>query len=47
MIPKLRPRTKHINIKHHHFKSEIGKIIKLKKVSNKNQLADIGTKPPP
>ena len=45
--PKLRPRTKHINIKYHHFKSEVGKTIEIKKIESCNQLADIGTKPLP
>jgi len=44
--PKMRPRTKHINIKYHHFRSyvESGQI-SLQKVSTENQLADIFTKP--
>ena len=43
--PKLKPRTKHINIKYHHFKSEVGKTITFKTIASKDQLADIGTKP--
>ena len=43
--PKLRPRTKHINIKYHHFRSMIGKDVTIEKVDTEDQLADIGTKP--
>ena len=44
--PKLRPRTKHINIKYHHFRDAVGKgDIKIEKIDTKDQLADIGTKP--
>ena len=44
--PRMRPRTKHINIKYHHFRDyvEQGKI-KIEKVDTKEQLADLGTKP--
>jgi hypothetical protein len=44
--PKMRPRTKHINIKYHHFRSYVdAKIITLQKVTTDMQLADIFTKP--
>ena len=43
--PQMRPRTKHINIKYHHFRSMIGKEVTIEKVATKDQLADIGTKP--
>ena len=44
--PKLRPRTRHINIKYHHFRSKVEKgNIAIKKVSTQEQLADILTKP--
>ena len=43
--PKLRPRTKHINLKYHHFRSMVGKELTIEKVATENQLADIGTKP--
>ena len=43
--PKLKPRTKHIHIKYHHFKSEVGKSIHIEKIGTEKQLADIGTKP--
>ena len=44
--PKLRPRTKFINCKYHHFRSfvESGKI-KLYSVRTEEQLADLFTKP--
>ena len=44
--PKLRPRTKHINIKYHHFREHVsqGKI-RIEKIDTKDQLADLGTKP--
>jgi hypothetical protein len=43
--PKMRPRTKHINIKYHHFREFVrnGKIA-LQHVDTKQQLADIFTK---
>jgi hypothetical protein len=47
-LPKMRPRTKHINTKMHHFREHIlykqGKIT-AHHVPSKSQLADIGTKP--
>ncbi len=44
--PKMRPRSKHINIKYHHFRSYVDSgSITLHKVSTENQLADIFTKP--
>ena len=43
--PQMRPRTKHINIKYHHFCSMIGKEVTIEKVATKDQLVDIGTKP--
>ena len=43
--PQMKPRTNHINIKYHHFRSMIGKEVTLEKVATENQLADIGTKP--
>ena len=46
--PKLRPRTKHINIKYHHFRDHVrsGKI-KIYPVKSEDQLADVLTKPLP
>ena len=46
--PKMRPRTKHINIKYHHFREFVRRgLITLQPVSTANQLADIFTKPLP
>jgi len=48
---KFTPRTKHIAIKYHHFRSRVNTSfnksgdIKLKYISTKKQLADIFTKP--
>jgi len=43
---KMRPRTKHINIKYHHLRHHVDSgSITLHKVSTENQLADIFTKP--
>ena len=45
---KTRPRTKHLSIRLHHFRSHIvRKIITIEHVSTKEQLADIFTKPLP
>ena len=44
--PKFTPRTKHIAIKYHHFRSYVADgTIKIYPVESKNQLADIFTKP--
>jgi hypothetical protein len=46
--PKMRPRTKHIALKNHHFRSHIATgDIKVKWIDTKSQLADIFTKPLP
>jgi hypothetical protein len=44
-VPKLRPRTKHINAKYHHFRKYVfdGTIV-VEFISTINQLADIFTK---
>jgi Reverse transcriptase (RNA-dependent DNA polymerase) len=44
--PKMRPRTKHLNIKYHHFREEVndGNII-IEQVDTLDQQADIFTKP--
>jgi Reverse transcriptase (RNA-dependent DNA polymerase) len=44
--PKMRPRTKHLNIKYHHFREEVtnGNIL-INQIETENQLADIFTKP--
>ena len=45
---KTRPRTKHLSIRLHHFRSHIvRKIISIEHISTKEQLADIFTKPLP
>jgi hypothetical protein len=47
-LPKLRPRTKHINIRFHHFREHVRLgLIKIFPISTTNQLADIFTKPLP
>ena len=47
-VPKMRPRTKHINIKYHHFREHVQQgTIKVEHVSTDNQIADIFTKPLP
>jgi hypothetical protein len=44
-VPKMRPRTKHINTKYHHFRKYVseGKI-SVQHVRTENQIADIFTK---
>jgi hypothetical protein len=43
---KMRPRTKHLNIKYHHFREAVvNKEISIWKVDTKEQVADIFTKP--
>jgi hypothetical protein len=44
-LPKLRPRTKHINVCYHHFREHVRKgFIKIFPVDTKNQIADALTK---
>ena len=44
-VPKMRPRTKHLNIKYHHFREEVKKgTISIYHVGTKEQIADILTK---
>ena len=44
-VPKMRPRTRHINVKYHHFRKFVNdKLITILKVTTDNQLADILTK---
>ena len=46
--PKIRPRTKHINIKYHHFLSFVtAGLLSLHAVTSEEQFADIFTKPLP
>jgi Reverse transcriptase (RNA-dependent DNA polymerase) len=45
-VQKLRPRTKHINVKYHHFRRAVlHGIITLHQISTQDQIADIFTKP--
>jgi len=44
--PKMRPRTKHLNIKYHHFREEVKKgTISIYHTRTEEQIADIFTKP--
>jgi hypothetical protein len=44
--PKLRPRTKHIAIQYHHFRTHVAKrLITIQHVTTTEQVADIATKP--
>ena len=45
--PKMTPRTKHLAIKYHHFKSKVNKTLFIQRVSTHDQLADIFTKAVP
>ena len=45
MTPAIRPRTKHINNKYHHFRSFVGTYIDVQHVSTTLQTADTLTKP--
>ena len=45
-VPKFRPRTKHINLKYHHFREHVKSgLLQIEDVDTENQLADIFTKP--
>jgi len=45
-LPKLRPRTKHINVCYHHFREHVCKgLIKIFPIKTKDQIADVLTKP--
>ncbi len=45
-LPKLRPRTKHINVCYHHFCEHVRKgLIKIFPINTKDQIAEILTKP--
>ncbi len=45
-LPKLCPRTKHINVCYHHFHEHVRKgLIKIFPVDTKDQIADAPTKP--
>jgi hypothetical protein len=44
-VPKMRPRTKHLNIKYHHFREEVRKgTISIYHTRTEDQIADIFTK---
>ncbi len=44
-LPKLHPRTKHINVCYHHFRKQVRKgIIKIFPIDTKDQIADALTK---
>ena len=46
--PRLRPRTKHISLKYHHFRDQVRKgKIRIEAIDTKVQIADIFTKPLP
>ena len=46
--PKIRPRTKHIAVKYHHFRSHVQNgSIKIKAIDTTQQQADLLTKPLP
>jgi hypothetical protein len=46
MVPKMRPRTKHLNIKYHHFREEVKKgTVSIYHVAMGEQMADMLTKP--
>jgi hypothetical protein len=46
--PKMRPRTKNLNIKHHHFREAVEDgLVSVHAIGTKDQLADIFTKPLP
>jgi hypothetical protein len=47
-MPKMRPRTKHICVRMHHFREHVRKgAISIHKIPSRYQLADIATKPQP
>jgi hypothetical protein len=47
-VPKMRPRTKHLNVKYHHFRDHVARgETSLHPVASANQEADIYTKPLP
>jgi hypothetical protein len=44
-LPKMRPRTRHINVKYHHFREAVAKgRVTIQHVASKNQLGDALTK---
>ena len=48
MVPKMRPRTKHINLVYHHFREYVRNgMVEVVSVGTKDQIADVFTKPLP
>ena len=48
MVPRMRPRTKHINLVYHHFREAVRDgTVKVVSVGTKDQIADMFTKPLP
>ena len=46
MLPKMRPRSKHINLVYHHFSELVGEgTLTVESVKTEDQIADIFTKP--
>jgi hypothetical protein len=44
-VPKMRPRTKHINPKYHHFRQHVAnKEIAIEQIRSQDQIADVFTK---
>jgi hypothetical protein len=44
-VPKMRPRTKHLNIKYHHFRQHVQSgLLSIHAVRTEDQIADIFTK---
>ena len=45
-VPKMRPRTKHLNVKYHHFREHVRKgLVTVHPISTLDQQADLYTKP--
>ena len=45
-VPKIRPRTKHINVKYHHFRDKVKQgLISIHPIKSKDQMADLLTHP--
>ena len=45
-MPKMRPRTKHLNIKYYHFREEVSKgTVSIYHLKMEDQMADMLTKP--
>ena len=47
-LPKMRPRTKHLNLSYHHFREHVRlSKVQIYPIDTTNQIADIFTKPLP